>query len=414
MKQLIKSVTVIDAHSAHHFHVVDIYIVDGVIQEIGQHIQAEADEVKDGSHGYISNGWIDMRVNFCDPGYEYKEDIISGLNAAAAGGFAHVAVYPQTFPVIDHKSQINYILNLSASHTVTVHPVGCVSHQLEGKELAELYDMHTAGAIAFADGTKPLNKSGLLMRALQYTAPFGGVIISNPDDAGISSGGKMHEGEVSVSLGLKGIPAIAETIAIQRDLELLKYSGGHLHFSRVSTAGGVELIRNAKADGLHVTADTTIHHLCLADGLLTEFDSNYKMIPPLRSEDHIQALIEGINDGTIDAIVSDHTPENTENKAVEFDYASPGVLGVQIVYSLYNQFLADKIPLERFVACITTGPAHVLSISSTKIEEGAQGVYTFFKPSARWRFDEQTNQSKSMNSPFMGEEMMGEAMLVGI
>lgn len=409
-KILIKGATIIDAQSPYNGKVADILIENNIILEIGD-IEPSDYEMVDASGKYVSIGWMDMRVNFCDPGDEHKETIESGCNAARAGGFTAVAVMPNLQPVTDHKSQIEYIQNRGEDSGLKVFAVGAMSANCEGKELAELYDMHCAGAIAFADAGIPVSKSGLLLRALQYCQTFGSRVMVHCEDKSLSSGGSMHEGPVSVSLGLKGIPALAESVSIARDIEILRYTGGKMHISRVSTLQGVSLIRSAKAEGLDVTADVTIHHLLLSDESLKDFDTNFKMNPPLRSQEHILALIDGVNDGTIDCIVSDHTPENIENKAVEFEYAHAGVIGTQLLFSLYQTYLSSQILLEKFISCIAVNPRKILNIPIPKIELEEPVQLTVFCTETLYKFDQRANKSASNNSPFMGRELKGKALI---
>jgi dihydroorotase len=358
----------------------------------------------------ISMGWMDMRVNFCDPGDEHKETLASGTAAAKAGGFTAVAVMPNTEPVTDHKSQIEYIQNRGEGSGVKLWVIGTLSLGAEGQELSEMYDMHLAGAKAFSDVGKPISKSGLLVRALQYIQPFNSRILVHCEDKSISAGGRMHEGNMSVSLGLKGIPPLAESIAIARDIEILRYTGGKLHISRVTTLQGVELIKKAKQEGLDITADVTIHHLIQSDESLHDFDTNFKLSPPLRSDEHINALIDAVNNGVIDCIVSDHTPENIENKEVEFEYASPGVIGIQILYSLYQTYLSDKITLEQFITCITVNPRKTMGIDIPKIALEEKAELTLFNPNIAYIFDSKSNKSLSNNSPYIGKQLTGKAI----
>ncbi len=274
----------------------DILIRDGIIHGIGKNLpQAEgAEQWSFGRSPYVSPGWFDVGVQTGDPGFEHRENLHSAARAAAAGGFTAVACFPNTQPAVDSKSSVVYIRNKTADSPVTFYPVGAVSVHAEGKDLAELYDMHAAGAIAFSDGRQPLQDAGLLMRALQYARAFDGLIIHQPFHKSIAAGGQLHEGVLSTMLGMKGIPALSEEVAIQRDLSLLEYAGGRLHLHLLSTRKGVELVRAAKAAGLPVTASVAVANLCFTDSLLETFDSNWKVLPPLRDETHRAALLEGL------------------------------------------------------------------------------------------------------------------------
>lgn len=393
--------------SAFHQKTTDILIEDGIIAQIGA-VDTVADaRVLEANGIMVSIGWVDARTSLCDPGHEEKENLLTGCMAAAKGGFTAVACLPNTNPVVDSKSIVEYIRNQAANQIVSVFPMGSISKGMAGEELAELYDMHVSGAIGFADaGTK----SGLMLRALQYSKTFGSVIISTPDDKNLSASGRMHEGHVNVGLGMKGIPTIAETIALKRDLDLLRYTGGRLHISKVSTAESVELLRQAKAEGLNLTADVTIHHLCHSDDELITFDSNFKFFPPLRSKDHINALIAGVNDGTIDAIVSDHCPENIETKDVEFEYATMGATGLQQLFSMYCMKLQGQLPLERFVEAVTSGPRKIFGKAMPEITIGQKAELTIFNSEATWELNEESNASQSTNSYWYGRQMTGKAI----
>ncbi|MDZ4757172.1 MAG: dihydroorotase [Bacteroidota bacterium] len=402
-------------HIGHPLHSkqIDMEVQDGIISQMGESIISTATEIIENAH--ISAGWFDMRVSFCDPGNEHKEDLISGAKAAAAGGFTGVATLPNTVPVADNKSQIEYQKNIQRGGQMLatdIYPMGALSVGLLGKDMAELYDMFQSGAIAFTDGDKAHTNSGLLMRCLQYAKVFGAPIVVMANDEELSKGGKMHEGLVSVNLGLKGIPDIAETAQIQKCLEIVRYTEGKLHFSKVSTPQGLQLIAAAKAEGLNVTADISIQHLIHTDTALESFDTHYKVMPPLRPQNYIDAMIKAINDGTIDCIVSDHKPENIENKAVEFDYAATGCIGTQTLYSAYQTYLADKISLNIFVKAVSNNPRNILNLPAIQIEQGAAANLTVFDPTEKWIYNKQNNLSKSYNTPFDNMEFTGKVLKV--
>lgn len=387
---------------------IDIEIIEGKITQIGKNIPSEIKECI--ADQYISPGWFDMKVNFCDPGFEHKEDIQSGSKAAISGGFTGVATFPELDPVSDNKSQISYQISKSQQLPIQIIPIGALSVGMKGTDMAELYDMYTVGAKAFTDGEKTSNDSGLLMRALQYTQVFHAPVIIQPNDKKLSQGGKMHEGLVNVTLGLKGIPDIAETADIQKCLEILRYTGGELHFSKISTPQSVELIKQAKKEGLKVTADVSIHHLILTDEALTGFDTNYKFNPPLRPQSYIKSLIEGLNNGTIDCIVSDHKPEDTENKEVEFDYAKNGCIGTQLLYSIYQTFLSNQIDLDRLIQLISINPRKILNLEAITWEIGSNANITIFNPNEEWKLTKDNNLSKSYNTPFDNQIFKGKVI----
>ena len=341
MNALIKSAKVIDSNSKFNGKVVDILIEKGIISKIGKSIpnpkKIEEVNYKD---LHVSAGWFDMRVNFCDPGLEYKEDLNSGLKAAAKGGFTGVMIMPDTNPTTDSKSGIEYIINKTKGNIVDALPAGCLSHNCEGKEMAEMYDMSSAGAVAFTDNKKSISKASLLNRALLYSQSFNGLIMNFPNDKEISNGGQINEGVVSTELGLKGIPALAEELMVSRDIYLAEYCNSRLHLSNISTKQSVKLIADAKKKGIKITADVNSYHLLLDETELLQFDNNCKVNPPLRTKEDIKALIAGVKNGTIDAICSDHTPEDIENKQCEFDHSAFGMINLQTSFAAANTALS--------------------------------------------------------------------------
>ncbi len=412
MNILIKSVTVIDPHSAHNGKKVDLLVEKGIITEIKASIKADKNyKVIESSDLCVSPGWLDMQANFRDPGFEYKEDLQSGAKAAAQGGFTGVCVMPGTNPPLHSKTQIDYVLNKTRNNLVDVYPVGCISDGHEGKELAEMYDMKQSGAIAFSDDKKAVKDAGLLVRALQYSSNINSFIITHCDDKTISHDGKMHEGETSTRIGLKGIPALAEEIMVQRNLAILEYTGGKLHFPTISTKGSVELIKQAKAKGLRVSAGVAAHNLLLEDTSLAEFDTHYKVNPPLRGKEDLEALKRGLSNGTIDVIVSDHSPEDIENKDLEFDFAASGITSLETAYASANTALT-KLSRETIVEKLAVQPRKILGIKLPLIKEGQEANLTVFDPSLKWKFENKHIQSKSRNTPFIGSTFTGKAIAV--
>ncbi len=352
---------------------------------------------------------MDLFADFCDPGQEHKEDLISGSNAAASGGFTDVCLIPNTQPAITNKSSVDYIKSKSA--LVNLHPIGAVSNQLEGKDLAEMYDMKRAGAVAFSDGIKPVQQAGLLLKAMQYVKAFDGVIIQVPEDTSISKNGLMHEGVTSTQLGMQGKPSIAESIQIQRDIELLQYTGSNIHFTGISTKKSVDLIRQAKKQGLHVTCSVTLYHLLFTDKQLETYDSTYKVFPPLRTETDRNALIRAIEDGTIDCITTHHSPQDWDAKNVEFEYAKPGMIGLQTLLSMLLQ-VSENIQLEKWISLLTEKPRTILGLPLPEISEGNQACLTIFNTEEKWVLNEKSNRSKSANSPYFNHEMKGKVLAV--
>jgi dihydroorotase len=410
MKLLIRKAKIIDPGSSHHGKIRDLLIHEGKISRIADHIensgQAEELEVP-GLRA--SQGWLDLRASFHDPGAEHKEDLQTGAAAAAAGGYTAVACLPDTHPVIQSKSEVEYVLSVSRSLAVDMLPLGAISCNLEGKDISEMYDMHRAGAVAFSNANKSL-ESGTMQRALMYVQGFGGLLCVHCDEKSLSRGGQMHEGYYSTLLGLKGIPAHAESIAVQRDLELLRYTGGKLHVSHISTAESVDLIRKAKKEGYSVTCDTAIHQLAFSDEMLEEYDTNYKVFPPLRNRFHIDALYGGLKDGTIDALISDHSPEDAESKVVEFDYAAFGITGLQTLYPLAVKHLLPVLGEEKTIALISSNPRRILKQEIPAIEEGTTANITLFSPEISWEYNEKSNRSRSRNSPLLGKTLLGKAV----
>ena len=409
MNALIKSAKIIDSNSPYNGKTVDILIEKGIIQQIGKSIKNDKNYKEiTFKNLHVSAGWIDMRVNFCDPGHEYKEDLTTGLKAAALGGFTEVVTMPDTNPVTDSKAGIEYLINKSKGNIVTLYPTGSLSHQCEGKEIAEMYDMYAKGAIAFTDNKKSITNPSLLNRALLYNQSFGGLIMNFPNDELLYHKGQMNEGVISTQLGLKGIPALAEELMVSRDIYLAEYCNARLHLTNISTKKSVELIAAAKKKGLRITADTNSHNLLLNETELTDFNTNYKVLPPLRTKEDINALIKGLKDGTIDVVCSDHTPEDIENKQCEFDHAAFGIINLQTSFAVCLTALKDKIELESIITKLTTNPRKLLQIKQAEIKEGANANITLFNPEATTTFTKEDIVSKSKNTPFIGKELIGK------
>ncbi|MDN3582671.1 dihydroorotase [Mucilaginibacter flavus] len=407
MNLLIKSATILDPGSAFHQQVADILIENGVITRIADDIEADA-ELVDAEGKYVSPGFFDLNCNIGELGLENKEDMISGTRAAAAGGFTGVAMMPNTANPVHSKAEVEYLLNRAKGNLVDVYPLGTISHKREGKDLAEMYDMHLSGAKAFTDGNRPVQDAGLMERALLYTQGFDAMVFSYPEDTAIAGKAKVNEGEVSTLLGMKGIPSLAEELMIARDLYLAEYTVSKIHFSTISTSRSVELIREAKRKGLEVTCDVAAHHLILTDEALLGFDSQYKVKPPLRTKDDVTALIKGLKDGTIDAIVSQHTPHEIEFKDVEFEVAAYGMVGFQTALPLA---LKTGLPVELIVEKLAINPREILGVDVPVIAEGEQANVVVFDVDAEWEYNSKNNLSKSANSPFIGESLKGKVLL---
>jgi dihydroorotase len=411
MNLLIKQATLIDTTSSHHGKVVDILIEKGIITLIKKSIQPEKGvKIIEGSDLHVSAGWLDMQVNFCDPGNEHKETLENGLRAAAKGGFTGVAVMSGTNPPLHNKAQIDYIVNKSRSHAVDVYPVGTLSHNQEGKDLSEMYDMQLSGAVGFSDYKKATKDAGLILRALQYSKNINSFIITHCDDKTISHDGLMNEGVTSTRLGLKGIPALAEEIMLQRNIQILDYTGGRMHIPTISTKGSAELIRKAKARKLNITCGVAAYNLSLDDTAVEGFDTNFKVNPPLRTKEDIEALRKAMADGTIDVIVSDHNPQDIESKDLEFDHADNGMVGLESCFGVLNKALDKKVPLEYMVNALTINPRAVLGLKSVQVKEGVEANLTLFNPEKKYVFEKSHIVSSNKNSGFIGKELKGEVV----
>jgi dihydroorotase len=407
MNLLITSATIIDPNSPFHQKTADILIEDGIITKIAQTIKSDV-EVFDAKGKYVSPGFFDLNCNIGELGLETKEDLQTGTQAAAAGGFTGLALMPNSHPAVHSKSEVEYLVNKAKGNLVDVYPLGAISQKREGKDLAEMYDMYQSGAKAFTDGNRPVQDAGLMERALLYAQGFGALILSYPEDTAIAGKAKVHEGVVSTMLGMKGIPSLAEELMIARDLYLAEYTGSAIHFSTISTKRSVELIREAKSKGLNVTCDVAAHHLVLTDEALMGFDSQYKVKPPLRTQTDVDALIAGLNDGTIDVIVSQHTPHEVEFKDVEFEIAEYGIIALQTAFPLA---LKAGLSLETIIEKLAVNPRLILKVSVPLIVEGQKANLVVLDTLTEWHFTKQTNLSKSYNSPFIGQNLKGKVLL---
>ncbi len=407
---LLRNITVIDPGGEHHEAEVDMLISGNKIVRIGTRLpKGEAREWKvSGAH--VSLGWVDLRAHFRDPGEEWKEGLTNGLDAAAAGGFTAVAVLPSTTPVLDARAGIEYLLSKANGHAVRVLPLGALTKGLKGEQLAELYDLHQAGAMAFTDDQSPVPNTRLMMLALQYCRNFDGTVVAFPYDADLGVGTMMHEGPMSVRLGMRGLTPMAETIALQRDLSLLEYTGGRMHVAAISTAESVALIKAAKAKKMKVTCSVAAHNLLLDDGCLRGFDTHYKVLPPLRDRTHIDALRDGLKDGTIDAVVSDHRPEDVEHKKLEFAHAAFGMIGLETAFAVANTALKGHMSLRRIVERFSHGPRAVLGLPTSHITEGTLADLTLFDPNCDWTFSAADIVSRSKNTPFIGQHFVGRPL----
>jgi len=403
MNIIIKNATVVDSSSEHHLKKVDIKIENGSISEIAPQINQDGFETLSLENLHVSGGWMDASVSFGEPGFEDRETIDNGLTVAARSGFTHIAYQPDTFPVIDNQSVVSFVRSKAQFHATELHPVGAFSKNMEGTDLSEMYDMQNAGAVAFGDYKRNTANANLLKIGLQYAQDFDGMVMAYSCDAQIKGKGVVHEGIVSTKLGLKGIPALAEEIMVARNLFLLEYTGGKMHLPLISTAKSVDLIREAKAKGLNVTCSVAVHNLALTDEVLTNFDTRFKVNPPLRDAKHQQALLNGVLDGTIDVITSDHCAVDIEHKKMEFDRAKDGTVGMESAFGA----LVPLLPLEIITAKLQAAK-NIFLKSSTALKVGEKADLTLFTPEGEWTFGKDDIMSKSKNSAFLNHPMKGK------
>ena len=404
MKTIIRSAKIIDSKSPFHNKTVDILIADGCITKIGNAL-ANPENYKEIQYDnlHVSPGWFDSSVSLGEPGFEDRETIENGLQVAAKSGFTGIALQPNSFPIIDNQSQVHFVKSKAQGAATELFPIGALTKGSEGKDMAELFDMKNAGAIAFGDYNRSLDNANLLKIALQYTQDFNGLVIAFSQDEKIKGNGVANEGIVSTRLGLKGIPNLAEELQVARNLFLLEYTGGKLHIPTISTAKSVALIQETKAKGLQVSCSVAVHHLVLTDEKLEEFDTRSKVSPPLRTEADRLALIEGIKNGTIDIITSDHNPIDIEHKKMDFDTAKSGTIGLESAFGA----LMTVLPVEIIVEKLTFGRT-IFGLATPSITEGAKANLSLFNPEGESTFTAETIRSKSKNSAFIGTEIKGK------
>lgn len=408
-KYLLKQVKVVDSTSAFNGKTVDILVDNGVITAIEDTINETADaEICDYNECLITPGFIDMRCNSSDPGLEHRETFVSLGKAAQAGGFVKVALLPNARPVRQTKSDIEFVVNQNKRSPVEFLPMGAITLNMKDGDLAEMYDMQQSGAVAFANANYAIQNAGTQSRALQYVKSFNALVYSFCNDESIALNGQMAEGPIAVSLGMKGIPPMAEYLMVQREIELADYHQTRVHISKISTERSVELIRQAKAQGIKVSADVAVMNLVLTDETLMDFDTNLKLMPPLRQAADVKALWQGLEDGTIDAICSDHHPQETENKAVEFDFASHGAITLQIALSLavegrnrFHSTLSDEQLFSKF----NTGPAALLSVKNHSIQKGEAAGFTVVNPHKQTILNKHNNHSLSYNTYYLNKPL---------
>jgi dihydroorotase len=409
MKILIQAARIIDPNSPFHKKEKNVLITNGRITDIGDK-NFQADKTIQAEGMLLSPGWFDMGTFIGDPGLEQKEDLNSGVRAAMYGGFTELAMLPNTQPVVQTKNDVTYLTRDNDSRLVQVHVLASVTRGNKGEELTEMIDLHEAGAAGFTDGLKTLWHTDIVLKALQYLQKFNGVLIDHPEDIWLNMFGQMHEGIVSTTLGLKGMPRVAEELALRRNIELLNYAGGRLHIARLSSGRSVELMRLAKKK-LNITCDITSYQPLLDDTLLKTFDTHYKVNPPLREKKDNDALIKGLLDGTIDVICSGHTPQDEESKNIEFDHADAGMINLQTVAANLTS-LSKQVPWEILLPAISINPRKVLNQVIPVIDVDQKANLTLMDPRVEWTFTQELNQSKAINSPWLGKTLTGKAVAV--
>lgn len=401
---LIKNITILDKTSEFNGKKVHLLIENGNVTKISEDFckDTETAQIIDYNGCYLAPPFCDVYVHVGDPGFEYREDIQSVANAALFGGFTSICSIADNHPITQTKAQVEYIINQAKNTAIDIFPIGAITENFDGKTPTEMQDMHQAGAIAFSDAPHSIKDSGMLLRALQYVQPFEGLVITMPYDKSLVGDGQVNESEISVRMGMKGITNLSEYVSVQRDLEVLRYTGGKLHLVGISTAESVSLIRKAKVDGLQVTCSVFVHHLIGNENEVKNFDANYKVFPPLRTDNDKQALREGLIDGTIDTISTQHTPLSNDEKNVEFELAEFGMIGLETAFGLLNKNLGNQISKEKWVELLSVNPRKILG-KPNRLED-----FVILNFEEEYVFRENMIRSKSKNTPYLEHSLKGK------
>ena len=405
MSILIKSAKIIDASSKFNGKTQDILIINGKIQEINSEINSKAKKTISFKDLHLSPGWLDTSVCFGEPGLEEREDLSNGAQTASFSGFTDIVLNPETQPYLDTKADISYIKSNSKDFVTKIHPLGCLTKEAKSKKLADLFEMFESGAVGFYDFKRPITNSNLIKIALQYVQNFNGLVISFPYEKSLCPNGQMHEGQISTNYGLKGIPTISEEIMLKRDLKILEYTGGKIHIPCISTEESVKLIQEAKKNKLNVTCSVSINNLFFNDDKLKDFDTRFKVLPPIRSEEHRKALIKGLKDGIIDFVTSDHTPIDIDKKKTDFENSLFGSTGLESLYGALNSLFDLNTTID-----ILTRRKETFGLEKSSINEGQTACLSLFNPNIEYEFLKENIISKSKNSCFIGSKLKGKAL----
>ncbi|PWU00190.1 MAG: dihydroorotase [Bacteroidetes bacterium] len=407
MKILIRKARIVDSNSPFNGHTKDILVENGRISQIDSKIDVAADKIIEIDGLHASPGWMDPFAHFNDPGFEFKETLETGAQAAAAGGYTHVFILPNTNPVIHGKSQVEYIKEKSRGLPVNIHPIGAVSKNAEGKELAEMYDMRTSGAIAFGDGLNSIQSAGVLLKALQYVRTFDGTVIQIPDDTSVGTYGLINEGIISTTLGLPGKPIVAEELMVARDIKLARYAESRLHFTAITSKKSLDYILRGKESGAKISCSVTPYHLFFSDEDLMQYDTDLKVNPPLRTSKEKNELLDAVKKGLVDCIATHHQPHEWDSKTCEFEHARNGMIGLESSFSVLRSLGVDT---ETWVKLSATNPRKIFGMPEVIIKEGSEADLTLFDPEKIYRFEKNNIKSKSKNSPFVGRELKGQVI----